>query len=46
LDGGTEVAAAHAVLDGDVSLAGLAVDLLGAVLGLDRGERARETRCA
>ena len=37
-DGGAEVATAHAVLDGDVTLAGLAVDLFGPVLGLDGGQ--------
>ncbi len=37
-DGGAEVAIAHAVLDGDVALAGFAIDFLGAVLGLDAGE--------
>ena len=43
-DGRAEVAVAHTVLDGDVALAGFAVDLLGAVLGLDVGDWARETR--
>ena len=37
-DGGAKVSSAHAVFDGDVALAGLAVDLLGAVLGLDGSE--------
>ena len=37
-DGRAEVAIAHTVLDGDVALAGFAVDLLGAVLGPDGGQ--------
>ena len=37
-DGRAEVAVADAVLDGDVALAAFAVDLFGAVFGLDGGE--------
>ena len=40
----SQVAAAHGVLDGDVALACLAIDLLGAVVGGDLGElRQRDT---
>ncbi len=37
-DGGAEVAVADGVLDGDVALAGFAIDLFGAVFGPDVGE--------
>ena len=37
-DGAAEIAVANAVLDGNIALTALAVDLFGAVFGLDRGE--------